>query len=247
MAAAGFFFGKAFQLEHHPDGVFIDGVGVKQVELHLADDMGPLRHIGPQHAVTMHRQQSATHCSLMAQHAEKERARLRDIAQRLGQMAAGVAQMAQRRGVDAGDGAVAHHNIKHAQNGLRLANKQRIVTQIDQRAAQLEVIIDRARFFIFGQRKDGLFKQLQQHLVQLAHPAGDAEEVLHHMLNRLVAVAFIAEPAGDAELAVEKQAVVIASEFEMQREADTPQLMQTLVELIALGFGQKTEADHLIH
>ena len=34
VAAAGFFFGKAFQLEHHPDGVFIDGVGVKQVELH---------------------------------------------------------------------------------------------------------------------------------------------------------------------------------------------------------------------
>ena len=247
MAATSLFFSKTLQLEHHADGVFIDGIGVKQVELHLADDMRPLRHIGPQHAVTMHRQQSATHCSLMAQHAEKERARLRDIAQRLGQMAAGVTQMAQRRGVDAGDGAVAHHNIKHAQNGLRLANKQRIVTQIDQRAAQLEVIIDRARFFILGQRKDGLFKQLQQHLVQLAHPAGDAEEVLHHMLNRLVAVAFIAEPAGDAELAVEKQAVVIASEFEMQREADTPQLMQTLVELIALGFSQKAEADHLIH
>lgn len=61
VAAAGFFFGKAFQLEHHPDGVFIDGVGVKQVELHLADDMRPLRHIGPQYAVAMHRQQPATY------------------------------------------------------------------------------------------------------------------------------------------------------------------------------------------
>ena len=97
MAAAGFFFGKAFQLEHHPDGVFIDSVGVKQVELHLADDMRPLRHIGPQYAVAMHRQQPATYRPLMAQHTKKERARLRDIAQRLGEMTAGVAQMAQRR------------------------------------------------------------------------------------------------------------------------------------------------------
>ena len=247
MAAAGFFFGKALQLQHHADGVFIDGVGVKQIELHLADDVGPLRHIGPQHAVAMHRQQSAADRPLMAQHAEKERTRLRDIAQRLGQMAPGMAQMAQRRGVDAGDSAVAHHHIKHAQNGLRFANKQRVVTQIDKSAAQLEVIVYRARFFVLGQGENSLFKQLKQHLVQLAHPAGDAEEVLHHMLNRLVAVAFIAEPAGDAELTVEKQTVVIASEFKMQRETDAPQLMQTLVELIALGFGQKAEADHLIH
>ena len=162
-------------------------------------------------------------------------------------MAAGVAQMAQRRGVDAGDSAVAHHHIKHAQNGLRFANKQRVVTQIDKGAAQLEIIIDRAWFFILGQGEDSLLKQLKQHLIQLAHPAGNAEEVLHHMLNRLVAVAFIAEPAGDAELAVEKQTVVIAREFEMQRETDAPQLMQTLIEFIALGFGQKAEADHLIH
>jgi hypothetical protein len=57
MAAAGLFFGKAFQLEHHADRVFIHGIGVKQVELHLADNMRPLRHIGPQHAVAVHRQQ----------------------------------------------------------------------------------------------------------------------------------------------------------------------------------------------
>jgi UTP:GlnB (protein PII) uridylyltransferase len=44
--------------------------------------------------------------------------------------------------------------------------------------------------------------------LELTHPAGDAEEVLHHMLNRLVAVAFIAEPAGDAELAPDAAAAV---------------------------------------
>ena len=33
----------------------------------------------------------------------------------------------------------------------------------------------------------------------------------------------------------------------MQRETDAPQLMQTLIKFIALGFGQKAEADHLIH
>lgn len=70
---------------------------LNQAVEHLADDMRPLRHIGPQYAVAMHRQQPATYRPLMAQHTKKERARLRDIAQRLGEMTAGVAQMAQRR------------------------------------------------------------------------------------------------------------------------------------------------------
>jgi hypothetical protein len=76
-------------------------------------------------------------------------------------------------------------------------------------------------------------------LVQLAHPAGDAKEILHHMLNRLVAFAFVTQATGDAELPVEQQAIIVAVELQMQRKANAPQLMQAFVKLVALGFGQK--------
>ena len=80
MALTGFFIGKTFQLEHYADGVLIHRIGMKQVKLHLADNMRPLRHISPQHAVAMHWQQAATHRAWMAQHTEKQRTRFRDVA-----------------------------------------------------------------------------------------------------------------------------------------------------------------------
>ena len=69
VAGARLFFRKAFQLEHHADRVFIHRVGVEKIELHLPDDVRPLRHIGPQHAVTVHRQQAATDGTRVAEHA----------------------------------------------------------------------------------------------------------------------------------------------------------------------------------
>ena len=190
--------GEALQLQHYADGVFINGVGMEQVKLHLADNMRPLRHIGPEHTVTVHRQQPAAYRARMTQHAQKQRPRFGDIAQRLRQMTAGMAQVAQGGGVDPGDGAVTHHGVKHPQDRFRLADEQRLVTQVDQRAAQLKLIVDRARFFIGGQGEDRLIKQLQQHLVEFADPAGDAEEVLHHLLNRFVTLAAIVQALGDA-------------------------------------------------
>ncbi len=128
-------------------------------------------------------------------------------------MAARVAQMAQGGGVDPGDGAVAHHDVEHPQNRLRLADKQRFVAQIDQRAAQLEFVINAARLLGGRQGQNGFVEQLQQHLVQLADPAGDAEEIFHHVLNRLVAFALIIQALRHAELAVKQQAVIVARQL----------------------------------
>ena len=91
VAAAGLFFGEAFQLQQHADRMFINRIGMKEVKLHLAHNMRPLRHIGPQYAVTVHRQQPPADRPLVAQHAEENRARFRDIAQRLRQVAPRVA------------------------------------------------------------------------------------------------------------------------------------------------------------
>lgn len=94
MALACLFFRKALQFEHYADGVFIHRVCVEQVKLHLSDDVRPLRHISPQYAVAMHGQQAAADRAGMAQHTQKQSARLRDVTQRLAQVAAGVAQVA---------------------------------------------------------------------------------------------------------------------------------------------------------
>ena len=96
---------------------------MEQIELHLPDNVRPLRHIGPQYAVTVHWQQPATDGARMSEHAQEQRTRFRDIAQRLRQMAARMAQMAQSGGVDPGDRAVTHHGVKHAQDRFRFADK----------------------------------------------------------------------------------------------------------------------------
>lgn len=62
---------ETFQFQHHPDGVLIHGIGMEQVELHLPDNVRPLRHVGPQNAMVVHRQQAALHGAGMAEHAEK--------------------------------------------------------------------------------------------------------------------------------------------------------------------------------
>ena len=144
-------------------------------------------------------------------------------------MTARMAQMTQGGGVDPGDGAVAHHGVKHPQNRFRLADEQRFVAQIDKRPAQLELIINRARFFIRRQGQNGLVEQLQQHLVQLGHPAGDAEEILHHVLNRLVTFALVIQALRHAELAIKQQAVIVAGDFQVQGKPDAPQQVQALV------------------
>ena len=131
MPAAGLFFGEALKLKQHADRVFINGIGVKQVKLHLTDNMRPLRHIGPQHAMAVHRQQPPADRALMSQHAEEQGPRFRNIAKRLRQMTTGVAQVAKRGGVDAGNAAVTHHHKEHAQNRLRFADEQRVIAQID--------------------------------------------------------------------------------------------------------------------
>ncbi len=148
--------------------------------------------------MTVHRQQPAADRTRVAQHTQKQRSRFRDIAQRLIQMATGVAKVAQRSGVDPGDGAVAHHGVEHPQNRFRLTDKQRLVTQVDQGAAQLEFIINWTRLFIGGKRQDRLIEQLQQHLIQFTHATGHAEEVLHHLLDRFVTFAAVVQALGDA-------------------------------------------------
>ncbi|MNO87370.1 hypothetical protein D3C76_787920 [compost metagenome] len=65
------FFGETFQFQHHANGVFIHRVSMEQVKLHLADDVRPLRHVGPEHAVAVHRQQPTADRAGVAQHAQE--------------------------------------------------------------------------------------------------------------------------------------------------------------------------------
>ena len=106
-------------------------------------------------------------------------------------MTAGMTQMAQRGGVNPADRAVTHHDVKHPQYRFGLTDKQVVVAQIDQCAAQLKVVINRARFFIGWQGEDRLVEQLQQHMVQFADPSRDPEIVFHHPLDRLITFAAV--------------------------------------------------------
>lgn len=148
-----------------------------------------------------------------------------------------MAQMSQGGGVDTCNTAVTHHYIEHTQDGLRLADKQIIIAQVNQRAAELKFVITWPRLFVSGERQNGLIEQLQQHMIQFGYATSDAKEILHHMFDRLVPLTDVIQALGDAALAVKQQTVVIAVEFKVQGEADTPEQVQTFIKLVAFGFG----------
>ena len=226
--------------------MFIHGIGVEQIKLHLADDIAPLRHIGPQHAVTVHRHQRARYGARVAQNGHKQLPRLRDRAQRLFQVAAGMAQLAHSGGIDAGDFAIAHHHVEHTDDGFRLADKQRFVAQIDQVAAQLEILVQRPRPLGGVERQNRFVEQLQQHVIKLADAARHAIEVFHHALNGLVAFAFVAQELGHAQLAIEQQPVIVARQHQVQSKANAPQEALAFIEFVTFGLRQKTETDHFV-
>ena len=161
-------------------------------------------------------------------------------------MTAGMTQMAQRSGVNSADRAITHHDVKHPQYRLGFANKQVVVAQINQRAAQLKVVINRTWFFIGGQGEDRLVEQLQQHVVQFADPSCDAEIVFHHPLDRLVAFTAVVQALRHAELTIKQQTVVVTTNDQMQGKANAPQDMQTFIQLGTFCLRQKAETDHFI-
>ncbi|MNI41519.1 hypothetical protein D3C73_957740 [compost metagenome] len=193
MARSRFGIGKAFQLLQDANGVFVDGVGVEQIELHLPDNFAPLRHIGPQHAVAVHRHQRPGDRAGVAQNGHKQFTCLRNGAERLLQMAARMTQLAHCGGINAFDLAVAYHQVEHPHDGFRLADKQRFITQVDQIATQLEIVVQRTWFFRRVQRQNCLVEQLQQHMIQLADAARHAIKILHHAFNRFVAFPLITQ------------------------------------------------------
>ncbi len=246
MLRAGAFIGKTFQLLQHPNGVLIHGVGVKQIELHLSDDMAPQRRISPQHAIAMHRHQRPADRAGMAQNRHKGAARFRNLTQRLFKMTTRMAQVTQGGGVDPFDAVITHHDVEHAQDCLRLSPEQRFVAQVDQIATQLEIVINRPGLFVGGERQNRLIKQLQQHLIQFADTPRDPIEIFHHPLDRLIALALIIQALCHAELAIKQQAIIVAGQGEVQGKADAPEKCLTFVEFAALRVGEETKADHLI-
>ena len=66
------------------------------------------------------------------------------------------------------------------------------------------------------------------------------------MLDRLVALALVIQALRHAELSVKQQAVIVAGDFQVQGKTDAPQQMQTLIEFVTFGFGQKTKPDHFV-
>ncbi len=161
MFRASFFMRKAFDFLQNADRMFIHRVGMEQIELHLADNLSPLRHVRPQHAVPVHRHQCARDSARMAKDRHKHFPRLRDHTKRFFQMTACMAQKAHGGGVNPFDFAMTDHQMEHTDDRFRLAFKQRVVAQIDQIPSQLEMLIQRTRFLVRAYRENRFIEQLQ--------------------------------------------------------------------------------------
>ena len=203
---------ESIDFSQHPQCVFIHGIGMEQIELHLSDNIAPQRHIGTQHAVTVHRNKRSTHTARMAQDRDKQLSGLRILHQRTAEVPPGMAQLTERAGMNTGDGVIAGHAVKHPHNGRGILTEQRITDKPDTVAVQLKILIKWFWGIVVPGVQNSFVEQLQQHLIEFGHAAGDAVIGFHHPLDRLIVFAVISELLRHTELAVKQQAVVVAAE-----------------------------------
>ncbi len=83
-------------------------------------------------------------------------------------------------------------------------------------------------------------------MVQFADPPRNAEIVFHHPLDWLVAFTAVVQALRHAELTIKQQAVIVATDLQMQGEANAPEDVQTFIQFGAFCQRQEAKADHFI-
>ena len=145
--------------------MFVHGIDVEQVVLHLADDLAERREIGAEHAIDVHAPEFVGDAARLAQDIHEQFPAAR-VAPEFG-------VDARETGAQQADGVGAHalqfrmllENQKQFEHGLRPLLEELIVGDIEEAGARIEARVD-ALAAEPAQLEHGLLKMLEQYLVE---------------------------------------------------------------------------------
>ncbi len=134
------------------------------------------------------------------------------------------------------------------EHGERVARERAAVDHLEIAVAGLEAAVDRHRVTQLVVQQNGLFEQLQQHLVEALHLHDPSVIVLHELFDGEVGVFIgVAELLGQRALVFKQQAVFMPAGQQVQAVAHAPQVFFAALELAEFVIGQKAVFDQRFH
>ena len=230
--------GEAPQVAHHLQDVLVDGIDVKQVVLHLADDVAEGRQIATEYVVLVHAPQRVDQVALLEQF-EEQRAVFR-IASKFGVDAAlGAPQGAQGARGHALEFGALHLQQEAFENGARIALEYVFVAHVELLAHHLEVGIEDDRRAL-ACRQQAIAEDLHDQCVELRDQFGVLVVALHQHFGRALGVGRPdAHGRGKFFLMIKQQPVFAAAGQQVQFDAHIAQQPIGGIELAYFGGGDE--------
>ncbi len=172
--------GEAAQVADHHQDVLVDGVDVKEVVLHLADDAPEHRQVLPEDSEQVHPPQLVQQAQADAEHLDEPRAVGGVAPERRIDEPPVPPQRAQRPRRHALQRAVLLHHQERVEHGRRTPREQVFVAHVEQFVHRLEFVVERDRRR--GGRVQPRMQVLQQDDVDLPHQLGGPVVALHQLL-----------------------------------------------------------------
>ena len=200
----------------------IDRVAVKQIVLHLADDLAVGRQVAPENAVARHAPQLAGHALVGAQQFHKQGAMAGVAAEvRVDQVAVFANEPDRLRG-DAQRAGVVAGVQKHLEKRCGVFFEHVLTARGHVAVAQFESLVDRHDVHLAIGLQHGLIEGQHQYFVELRQGQRPAVVELHKLLYSEFVAIDKSPDRGQFTLMIEQQAVFFAARDGVQRVANAP-------------------------
>ena len=136
-------FGEAAQVANHHQDVFVDGVDMEKIVLHLADDTTEHRQIPPEDPILIHAPQLVGHAARLAKDGHESRAVLGVAPERGVDTVAVTPQRAQHVRRHALELRMHLQCEKAVENRRRALAEKIVVVEVQQLVDRLKIVVDR--------------------------------------------------------------------------------------------------------
>ena len=210
---------EATQVAQHLQGVLVDGVGVKQVVLHLSDDLAEFGQVGAQDVELVHAPHFMHDAAFLLEDGDELRLVQRIGAEVVVDQLARAPQRPDRPRRQPDQFRVLLHEQEGFENRVRCGVEDVFMNHVKVLPDVLEALVDR-QWRLFRNRVDGNTDVLQQNAVDLGDRFGDPVVLLHQLLagaaRRGVGET---ELFRDERLIVEQQPVFMLAGVQVQVDA----------------------------
>ena len=220
--------------------VLVHRVGMKEVELHEADDPPELRQVASEDPVCVHAPEGPRESARLAQDLEKETAAGEVPAKLVVHHGQVPADLPNRRRPHAADIGVLLDQQEDLEQRRRMTPEHAGVHGFDLTVANLEPPVEPADGRAPRPIEKALAEELEQQLVQPAQGLDGPVVALHELLDAEVVIGVeVAEMSGDRDLPVEEQAVLAPTGQVVERGAGLPEEVLAVAQAPEFLLGQE--------